>query len=77
VKIKCTSKRKFKKLIKQMLPRVLMDLNLCEIYVSEYYNCGIKKYKGMPITYVNKVWFSNHPHSIYITMKGMWKVPNQ
>jgi hypothetical protein len=77
MKRKCTSKRQFKKIIKQMIPHILMNRNMVEIYASEYYNCGINKYKGMEITYVNKVWFSNHPHSIYITMKGMWKVPNK
>jgi hypothetical protein len=77
MKIKCTSKRKFKKLIKQMLPRVLMDLNLCEIYASDYYKCGINTYKGMEITYINKVWMYENRHQIYIGMKGMWKVPNQ
>jgi hypothetical protein len=75
MKIKCTSKRQFKKILKQMIPYVLLDPVKCEIYASDYYKCGIKIYKKMEITYINKVWMHDNRHQIYIGMKGMWKLP--
>lgn len=76
MKIKCTSKRRFKKILRKMLPYVLGDVVMFEIYASEYYTCGINTYKGMKITYVNKVWFPTNPHAIYIAQKGMWTISN-
>ena len=76
MKIKCTSKRRFKKILIKMIPYVLGDVVMFEIYASEIYKCGINTYKGMKITYVNKVWFHNNPHAIYITKNGMWTIPN-
>jgi hypothetical protein len=70
MKIKCTSKRKLKRILKQMLSYVLQDLADLEIYASEYYKCGIKTYKGLDIHFVNKVWFPKQPHQIYIAQKG-------
>jgi len=70
MKIKCTSKRKFKRILRQMFPHVLQDLSDLEIYASEYYNCGIKSYKGLDIHFVNRVWFNDRPHQIYIAQKG-------
>lgn len=58
-----------------MIPYVLMDSTKCEIYASDYYKCGINTYKGMEITYINKVWMYDNRHQIYIGMKGMWKIP--
>ena len=70
MKMKCTSKRKFKRILKQMFSYVLQDLTDLEIYACEYYNCGIKTYKGLDINFVNRVWFPNNPHQIYIAPKG-------
>ena len=75
MKMKCTSKRKFKRIIRQMFPYVLFDSVVWEIYASEYYNCGLKTYKGINITYINRVWFKHNPHQIYIAPKGMWALP--
>jgi hypothetical protein len=72
MKRKCTSKRQFKKIIKQMIPHILMNRNMVEIYASDIYNCGLKKYQGMEITYIHKVWFHDNPHQIYIAPIGMW-----
>jgi len=68
--MKCTSKRKFKRILKQMFSYVLQDLADLEIYASEYYKCGIKTYKGLDIHFVNRVWFHDRPHQIYIAQKG-------
>lgn len=76
MKSKCTSKRRFKKILSEMIPYVLGDIVMFEIYASEYYKCGINTYKGMKITYVNKVWFKDNPKAIYISQKGMWTIPN-
>jgi len=70
MKMKCTSKRKFKRILKQMFSHVLQDFADLEIYACEYYNCGIKTYKGLDIHFVNRVWFPNNPHQIYIAPKG-------
>jgi hypothetical protein len=53
-----------------MFPYVLQDLSDLEIYASEYYNCGIKTYKGLDIHFVNRVWFNDRLHQIYIAQKG-------
>jgi hypothetical protein len=70
MKMKCTSKKKFKRILKQMFSHVLQDLTDLEIYACEYYNCGIKTYKGLDIHFVNRVWFPNNPHQIYIAPQG-------
>ena len=70
MKMKCTSKRKFKRILRQMFSYVLQDFADLEIYACEYYNCGIKTYKGLEIHFVNRVWFSDNPHQIYIAAKG-------
>jgi hypothetical protein len=70
MKMKCTSKRKFKRILNQMFSYVLQDLADLEIYASEYYKCGIKTYKGLDIHFVNRVWFHKQPHQIYIAQKG-------
>ena len=70
MKIKCTSKRRFKKILSKMIPYVLGDLLMHEILAHERYDCGIKIYKGMSIKYVNKVWLKHNTHGIYITQKN-------
>jgi hypothetical protein len=71
MKIKCTSKRSFKKILTAMMKASAFKLNTKDFgfYAASNFDCGIKTYKGYDVNFIPVGYLGLRPNYIYLTLK--------
>jgi hypothetical protein len=71
MKIKCTSKRSFKKILTAMMKQSAFKINSKEFgfYAASNFDCGIKTYKGYQIDFIPVGYLGLKSGYIYLTLK--------
>ena len=71
MKIKCTSKRGFKKILSAMIQQSAFKINSTDFhfYAASNFYCGIKTYKGYTVNFIPVGYMGFPPNYIYLTHK--------
>jgi hypothetical protein len=71
MKIKCTSKRRFKKILTAMMKASAFKINNTDFgfYAASNFDCGIKTYKGYQIDFIPVGYLGLKSGYIYLTLK--------
>jgi hypothetical protein len=71
MKVKCTSKRRFKKILQQMISKAAFKTNSKEwhYYAASNFDCGIKTFKGYEVNFVPVGYLGMKANYIYLTQK--------
>ena len=71
MKIKCTSKREFKKILAAMMKASAFKINNKDFhfYAALNYYCGVHTYKGYDVNFIPVGYLGFPPNYIYLTQK--------
>jgi hypothetical protein len=71
MKVKCTSKRRFKKILQKMIDQAAFKTNSKEwhYYAASNFDCGIQTYKGYKVNFVPVGYFGLKANYIYLIQK--------
>ena len=71
MKVKCTSKKGFKKILTAMMKGSAFKINNKEFhfYAASNFYCGIKTYKGYNVTFIPVGYLGLKPNCIYLIPK--------